>query len=148
MVGNSVACCSYTTGHCCTVYTTVPHHVLRNSVCIAYATASHLNVMKIIRMKPGAIARRYILLQYYKYCIPSRVVRPCVYDCVILTIVGDWGNQRTPGETSVPFWFLWSMCSRDGQKYIVTTIYCSFIFIVSLQYLWLIYCKPKYLDYH
>ena len=77
-------------------------------VCIAYATASHLNVMKIIRMKPGAIARRYILLQYYKYCIPSRVVRPCVYDCVILTIVGDWGNQRTPGETSVPFWFLWS----------------------------------------
>ena len=25
---------------------------------------------------------------------------------VILTIVGDWGNQRTPGETSVPFWFV------------------------------------------
>ena len=26
--------------------------------------------------------------------------------CVILTIVGDWGNQWAPGETSVPFWFV------------------------------------------
>ena len=27
---------------------------------------------------------------------------------VIQTIVGYWGNQWAPGETSVPLWFVWS----------------------------------------
>ncbi len=57
MVSNSVAC-SYTIRHCCMVYTTATHHVLRNSVYIAYATASHSNVKRAIvqsRLKPGSV---------------------------------------------------------------------------------------------
>ena len=33
-------------------------------------------------------------------------------------------------------------CTRDREKYIVTTIYCSFIFIVSLQYLFIVETSP------
>ena len=72
-LSSSVACCSYTTRHCCMVYTTATHHVLRNSVYIAYATASYSNVKRAVvqsRLEAGV-----------NYCVSSRVAGPCVY-CV------------------------------------------------------------------
>ena len=42
---------------------------------------------------------------------------------VILTIVGDWGNQWAPGETSVPFSFVWLVHSIPRGKNIFLLFY-------------------------
>ena len=48
------------------------------------------------------------------------------------------GGARPPGCPTLSSSCSSRQYSRDGQKYIVTTIYCSFIFIVSLQYLFIV----------
>ena len=44
------------------------------------------------------------------------------------SIVGDWGNQWAPGETSgVPFWFVWSTFLGGGMHHIYSHYSISYL---------------------
>ena len=54
------------------------------------------------------------ILQYHERHATARMITSKQQSSVILTIVGDWGNQWAPGETSVPFQFVWSTAFLGG----------------------------------
>ena len=73
--------------------------------------AGRRQCVKIMSRGMGGCIRN---TRYLLKLVLEDVFIPGLFVGVILTIVCAWGNQWAPGETSVPFWFVWSTAFLGG----------------------------------